>query len=89
VSELLEYRRITLVLVIIVKEILNYILRSPLSCRYFPYKFNLIFPDIVSRDYNNAPINVKPLRGGWAYVGYFIINCIPTQGILISILGLS
>jgi hypothetical protein len=27
--------------------------------------------------------------GGWAYVGYLIINCIPTLGILISILALS
>ena len=25
--------------------------------------------------------------GGWAYVGYLIINCIPTLGILISILA--
>ena len=32
-----------------------------------------------------APINVN--RGGRAYVGYLIINCIPTLGILTSILA--
>ena len=31
----------------------------------------------------HAPINVNPQ----AYVGYLIINCIPTLGILISILA--
>ena len=34
-----------------------------------------------------APINVNPQRGVRAYVGYLIINCIPTLGILISILA--
>ena len=34
----------------------------------------------------NAPINVNSQRGGggWAYVGYLIINCISTLGILIG-----
>ena len=37
----------------------------------------------------HAPINVNPQRGGGvrACVGYLIINCIPTLGILISILA--
>ena len=35
-----------------------------------------------------APINVNLQRGGVrAYVGYLIINCIPTLGILINILA--
>jgi hypothetical protein len=36
-----------------------------------------------------VPINVNPQRGGRAYVGYLISNCIPTLGILISILARS
>ena len=35
----------------------------------------------------HAPINVNPQRGVRAYVGYLIINCIPTLGILINILA--
>jgi hypothetical protein len=51
------------------------------------YVIDLLLNVTVSVTY--APINVNPQRGGGvrAYVGYLIINCIPTLGILISILA--
>jgi hypothetical protein len=59
--------------------------------RHFPgiYRNITIFSDGSHATVCNATINVNPQRGGGgrAYVGYLIINCIPTLGILINILA--
>jgi hypothetical protein len=57
------------------------------NCTVFqPFSKGNLIEDRLTIFY--APINVNPQRGGGrAYVGYLIINCIPTLGILNSILA--